>query len=440
MEKYYIKTYGCAMNYADSNNIRNIMDRAGYLESETAGGADIIIINSCSIRQQAEDKIMGWGMRIVEKNLEEKRVVITGCMASRYNRKSDELDEKYLDALKDKLKWADFIIPIERIECLPDLLAGKEIAAGCTTQSYRPLCKQSIKDNFQAMIPISAGCDNFCSYCIVPYTRGGQRNYKYDIIKENIKTALNRGYKLITLLGQNVNSWQGSIEEKECDFGDLLKKVCSIEGDFWVNFLSSNPMDWTDKLTRVVTEEDKIMKWLNLAVQSGSDSVLERMNRRYTVGRFAQIVRDIKSREPQFRVYTDIITGFSGESDKDWDSTVKLIKELDVEMVYTGKYSKREGTLAARQYEDDVSWGEKSRREKQLVNMINERRIEKNRLWTGSDVRILIQSANKGVTRFYHDVVFDGPTVDKISAGSLIGSFQKARVVDGNVKGLVVKL
>lgn len=427
--KYYVKTYGCAMNYADSNNIRNILNQCGLIETKNLQDANYLIINSCSIRKQAEDKVEGWKMKLKKKGIKPDKIILTGCMASRYNRQTNEIEQKYLQNLKKRFSWVDEIIPIEEIGKISSTLKKE-----CYDIEYKPFCNNPATDGFNAMIPISSGCDNFCSYCIVPYTRGRQANLDCGIIIDRVKLAVSKGYKLITLLGQNVNSWQNVTKEGNLDFADLLKKVCAVEGDFWVNFLSSNPMDWTDKLTETLVSEPKIMKWCNIAVQSGSDKILKKMNRKYTVKRFIEIVNSLKKRDADFRVFTDLIVGFSGESEQDWQSSLDLISKMDIEMVYSGKYSVREGTSASKYCDDDVKLSEKVGREKQLVKLVNGNRLRSHSMWAGKKMKVLIQYNNRGVSHYNHDVIFD--SVDD----GLLGSFCEVVVTDANVKGLMVKL
>lgn len=457
---YYIKTYGCAMNYADSNAIRNVLQAKDYSEVISPLKADIIILNSCSIRKQAEDKVAGWILRIKDKKYKDKKYILTGCMAVRYKRsvenfKNDgkspniddewEIDQKYVENLYKKHKWIDLILSIRDIENLPEyiekyLLKGKRPPFSdkklSTPESLNVICKNILTNEFQALIPISSGCNNFCTYCIVPYTRSRQNDYKYDIILSRVKEAISQGYKQITLLGQNINSWRDVSEGKDYDFADLLESLSKIEGEFWINFLSSNPMDWTDKLTNIVINSKKVMKWLNLAVQSGSNDVLKRMNRRYSVERFYEIVSSLKEKMPKFRVYTDAIIGFSGETEDDFKKTMNLIKKAKIEMVYTGKYSVRQGTTASKLFKDDVSLRDKIFREKMLVNYINEFRARENKKLIGKNMKILIKSVNKGITFFNHDVVFKG----RMISSDLLGCFVDCLVVDANVRGLVVKL
>ncbi|MBD3329374.1 radical SAM protein, partial [Candidatus Dojkabacteria bacterium] len=240
-------------------------------------------------------------------------------------------------------------------------------------------------------------------------------------------TSDQRGGKLITLLGQNVNSWR----EGDRDFADLLENLCSIKGDFWINFLSSNPMDFSDKLINVIGDRPEIMKWVNLAVQSGSDRILKLMNRKYTVDDFKEIALKLRERVPNFRLTTDIIVGFPGETDRDFNKSLMLVKDMELEMVYVGKYSPRPGTLSAKSLKDNIPLEVKEGREEMLKKAVNEIRRKKHKSLIGAQMKVLVTSPSHAVSYYNHDIKFQKP-VDK----GKVGKFVKDEIIDSTVSGL----
>lgn len=407
------------MNSSDSDVIRAIIESAGLKEVGKYKSADLIILNSCSIRQQAEDKLYGWGAKLkVMKN--KPIVVLTGCMAVRHRgREADKYERK----LKATVPWADFIIDIREIKNLPEKL-GLSFEA--------PEEKLNVK-NQNGLVPISSGCDNFCSYCIVPYARGGLVDFSYDQILNSVKKNIENGVSLIYLIGQNVNSWKGASNSSSKSFVDLLQDVTQLPGDFWVTFISSNPMDFTDELAEIVASNPKILKWVNLAVQSGSDRILKKMNRKYSVERFKEIAGLLRSKDSSFRLTTDIIVGFPGETEDDFTKTLELVKEMQFDMVYIGKYSPRKGTMSEL-LNDDIPLVMKKSREKQITELINDMRFKKHSELVGIEIKVLPLGRKRGFTYYNHEVIFE-----KAVSKSAVGHITTAKVIDSSMSGLVVQ-
>jgi tRNA-2-methylthio-N6-dimethylallyladenosine synthase len=394
-KSFYIKTYGCAMNYADANSIRNLLKRYGLNEVDNWKNSDIIVLVTCSIRQQAEDKVSGWGIKAHKDSFDNKTVVLTGCMAQRYNRKSDSVSKRYEHQLLERFQWITHIINIKEIDSLPELLNLDN-----NNLLENPNISYDVNNIYQGLFSTSHGCDNFCSYCIVPYARGKLINFpKKDILNE-IKEFISNGGRLITLLGQNVNSWEDNGE----NFTQLLKEIENIEGEFWINFLSSHPRDFTDELIELITTHDKFLKHCNIAVQSGSDRILKLMNRGYKAKDFIEICKKIKKLNPDFRITTDAIVGFPTETDEEFSQTSKLLKECEIEMVYIGKFSPRDGTAAAK-LEDDISLDIKKNRERELRRIVNEIRTQKHSSLVGKEIPVLMITPNKGISYFNHEVI-----------------------------------
>lgn len=392
---YYIQTYGCAMNYADANSIRNLLNNLSLKEVNNWQDADVVILVTCSVRQQAEDKVSGWGIKAKKEKFKNKTVVLTGCMALRYDRKTNQISKKYKQQILKKFDWIDHIINIREIDKLPKIL---EI------DNYNLLDTPNINydqtNKYQGLFSTSHGCDNFCSYCIVPYTRGKLINFPKEQIIDNVEKFVNNGGKLVTLLGQNVNSW----EDDNKNFTDLLREIENVKGDFWINFLSSHPRDITDELIELITTHDKFLKHCNIAVQSGSDRILKLMNRLYQADEFVNICKKIKSKNSRFRITTDAIVGFPTETEDDFLKTKGLISKCNIEMVYIGKYSPRKGTAAYR-LKDTVTLETKKKREKILRDIVNRTRLREHKKLVGEKIPVLMYTSTKGISYYNHDVL-----------------------------------
>jgi len=321
------------MNKADSERIATILEKKGYKPAENIKTTDLILVNMCSIRQSAVNRVYGLVEKI--KKLKEKKkikTILTGCILK-----------------KDTIK---FTRNFDKILKFNDL--------------YK--IKPKRQDKSIASIPISNGCNNACTYCAVPYTRGKLicRNHK-EIIKE-VKTAIKNEFKEIWLLGQNVNNYQ-SPADSEINFVKLLKMISNLPGNFIIHFLSPHPKDFTEELIDIMAESKKIAKYLNLPIQSGDNKILKKMNRPYTVEKYKNLVKKIRERMPDINLSTDIIVGFPGETKKQFENTVKLFKEIKFNMAYISKFSPRKETLAAK-LKDNVPYQEKQRRWKILNDII----------------------------------------------------------------------
>lgn len=361
--KYYIITFGCQMNQSDSERIALVLEKKGYRPASKKSEADLIVVNMCSIRQSAVDRVYGQIKNFAKlKNQNPKlKTILTGCIL-----KSDRRKFR---------KKFDSILEFRNLNILPKR-----------------------QDNSNALIPISNGCNNFCSYCVVPFTRGSLvcRSHK-DILKE-VKRAISNKAKQIWLLGQNVNDYRSPVnslvtelpkeakvkmrtEFSSINFPKLLKMVNNVSGNFRINFISPNPKDFSDELIDVMASLEKIDKYLNLPVQSGDNEILKKMRRPYTVEKYKNLVKKIRKKIPEIALSTDIIVGFPGETRKQFQNTVKLFKEIKFNMAYISKYSPRPGTIAF-QMKDNVPLEEKKRREKLLRDVLN---YEKTYCYSGAD-------------------------------------------------------
>ncbi len=355
--KYFIITYGCQMNKADSERIATSLEKKGYKPASKITEADLIVVNMCSVRQSAVDRILGISQKLNEFKLKNPKLktVLTGCIL-----KSDKsrFRERF-DAI-----W----------EGKEDLSSSSPFATARVNKDYMDILPKR-QNKSLGFIPISNGCNNFCSYCVVPFVRGPLvcRDHR-EILKEvkravnPIRNAISNGAREIWLLGQNVNDYN-SPTNSSINFPKLLKMVNEIPGGFQIRFMSPNPKNFSNELIDVMAKSKKIAKFLNLPIQSGDNKILKKMNRPYTVEQYKSLVKKIREKIPNINLTTDVIIGFPGESKSQFENTVKLFKEVKFNLAYVSKYSPRQGT-AAFKMKDNVSLEEKKRREKILREII----------------------------------------------------------------------
>ncbi len=430
LQTYYIKTYGCAMNYADSARIRGVLKDVGMQEVENFEDADVIILNSCSVRKQAEDKIRGWSIKLKGYKKNDKVVVLTGCMAVRKDRKEGS-KKNYAKEIKNKNPWVDYVLDIQDLMELPELLGVENFNR--EKKLYLDIIPE-YGNEFLVNVPISTGCNFFCSYCVVPFSRGKLEHRDYYEIMSEVEFHLKNGAKIISLVAQNANSWRGFKDDQKIDFANLLEDVASLDYDFWVSFVSSNPMDFSDRMIEVIKDNGKIMRGINIAVQSGSNRILEKMNRKYSVEEFEELVSKIKKEIPDIRLTTDIIVGFPGETRGDFQKTLDLIKKMEFQMVYVGKYSPREGTASA-DLKNDVGIEEKKRRERILKQEVNSLREKFHNDFVKKELDALIVGGRKAISYYYHEILLEEPVKEHY-----IGAFNRVLITKATLSGLVAKV
>jgi len=382
--KYFIVTYGCQMNYSDSERIAAILKSAKIMPGKSIKEADLLIINSCSVRQSAINRIYGQLINFKKMNKTGK-TILTGCIL--------ETDKK---KFKDKF---DLIIDIKELtnprnnelnkllKFINPKASEREFKAFDYTDYFK--INPQYRSNFSAYIPIMTGCNNFCSYCAVPYTRGREISRPTAEITTEVKKLVKKGYKEITLLGQNVNSYisqvpnpklqilnksqipnsKSQINTKTIKFPELLKLINDIPGDFQIRIMSPNPKNFSDELINVMAKSKRMAKYLNLPVQSGDNQILKRMNRPYKIEQYKKLVRKIREKIPNINLSTDVIVGFPGETKEQFENTAKLFKEIKFNIAYISKYSPRPGTVAFKM-NDNVPFKEKERRWEILNNII----------------------------------------------------------------------
>ena len=386
-KKYCILTYGCQMNVHDSENIAAIMEDMQYTKTDDMQDADIIIINTCAIRENAHNKVMGNLGRI--KHLKEKKDIITvfcGCMAQ---------EEGISKELTSKYKWIDIIMGTHNIHKLPIYLEKimKNKKQEINVYSIEGDVYEGIpvkrESKYKAWVNIMYGCDKFCTYCIVPYTRGKERSRKLEDIVKEVEDLVKEGYKEVTLLGQNVNAY-GKDLKLGYDMADLLESV-SKTGIPRIRFITSHPWDFTDKMIEIIAKYDNIMPYIHLPIQSGSDRVLKQMNRRYTKEEYITLFNKIKEMIPNASISTDIIVGFPNETDEDFQETLDIVNLLKFDLAYTFIYSPREGTPASK-IKDTISLETKKKRLAELNKLVNKYALLNNQKYKNKMVEVLIEA------------------------------------------------
>lgn len=385
---YFVKTYGCQMNVHDSENIKAILEQMGFKEEESMEKADLILLNTCAIRENAHNKVFGMIGRIKHMKEERPNIIagVCGCMAQ---------EEVVVNEILDKYNWLDFVFGTHNIYQLPEVLNNALNKKKIEVEVYS--CEGDIIEDmpakrdskYKAWVNIMYGCDKFCTYCIVPYTRGKQRSRRFgDIIRE-VKQLKEDGYKEVTLLGQNVNAY-GKDLNLEYDMADLLEEVAKI-GIERVRFITSHPWDFTDKMIEVIGKYPNIMPYIHLPLQSGSNKILKLMGRRYTKESYLELFKKIKETIPNVSVTTDIIVGFPGESEEDFNDTLSVVNECKYDSAFTFIFSPREGTPAANM-NDDIPLEEKEKRLYKLNDLVNKYAKEANETYKDKVVKVLLEN------------------------------------------------
>ena len=417
VKKFYIETYGCQMNVADSEVVAAIMQTTDCQLTETLEDADIVLLNTCSIRDNAEQKVQNrlkelrsCGKRKSE-NAKRKTLGVIGCMAERMGE----------GLIKD---WGvDFVAGPDAYLDIPNLLAQCELGMPAinielsTTETYREVMPARIGKHISGFVSIMRGCNNFCSYCIVPYTRGRERSRDVESILGEVRDLQSKGYKEVTLLGQNVNSYRYACvrEEKEqvITFAQLLELVAIAVPDMRIRFTTSHPKDMSDETLEVIAKYDNICKFIHLPVQSGSNKILKLMNRKYTREWYLDRIAAIRRIIPDAAIGTDVFCGFHDETIEDHEQTLSLMREVGFDTAFMFKYSERPGTHAQKHLPDNIAETEKVRRLNEIIALQNQLSLESNQKEIGKVVEVLVEGYSKrsredmyGRTSQYKTVVF----------------------------------
>ncbi len=396
MKKLYIETYGCQMNVADSEVVASVMQMAGYEPCDNADEADAVFLNTCSVRENAENKIYH---RLAELNATRKKkgsliVGVLGCMAERV--KEDLLENHH----------ADLVAGPDAYLRLPDLIAQVEAGQKAididlsTSETYRDIVPQRISGNRRSgYVSIMRGCNTFCHYCSVPYTRGRERSRDVESILREVRDLKEKGFKEVTLLGQNVNSYCARSEEggttREIRFPELLRLVARTAPEMRVRFTTSHPKDMSDATLHVIAEEPNICKQIHLPVQSGSNRILELMNRKYTREWYLERVAAIRRIVPDCGLSTDVFVGYHSETEDDHEQTLSLMREVHFDSAFMFKYSERPGTYAAKHLPDDVPEEVKLRRLNEVIQLQNDLSAQSNLRDVGKEFDVLVEGYSK---------------------------------------------
>lgn len=383
-----VVTFGCAQNENDSEKIRGLLSQLGYAMTDSLENSDIVIYNTCAIRENAELKIFGniGKLKALKAAKPDMIVAVCGCMV---------MQQHIVDKIKKSYPFVDIVFGVNNLEILP-LLMYKRYTEG-KKQILAPQEKTDIVENTpilrsgksKASISIMFGCDNFCSYCIVPYVRGRERSRKPQAIYNEFKSLIEAGYKDITLLGQNVNSYGKNLEE-EFDFSDLLQLLCTVPGEYVIHFMSSHPKDISRKLIDTIRDNLQISRQIHLPVQAGNDRVLKEMNRHYTISQYMDIINYAKEQIPGVSFSSDMIVGFPGETYEEYLDTEELVKNVRFTQLFTYIYSKRNGTKAA-DMTDNVSHKEKSQWLNRLIKIQQDIVFDHLNSFIGKEVRALVE-------------------------------------------------
>jgi len=428
MKKLFIETYGCQMNVADSEVVASIMQMAGYEVCETLEEADAVFLNTCSIRDNAEQRIWGRLENLNALRRQKKGLIIgvLGCMAERV--KDDLIANHHVNLVAGPDAYLD----------LPALVAQAERGEAAinvelsTSETYRDVIPARIcTGRVSGYVSIMRGCNNFCHYCIVPYTRGRERSRDVESILREVRDLQSRGFKEVTLLGQNVNSYK-YISEQSVDFPSLLRRVAEEVPDMRVRFTTSHPKDMSDETLHMIAEVPNICKHIHLPVQSGSSRILKLMNRKYTREWYLERVEAIRHIIPDCGLSTDIFCGYHSETEEDHQETLSLMRLCAFDSAFMFKYSERPGTYASRHLPDDIPEETKLRRLNEIIALQNELSAESNRLSIGKKYEVLVEGYSKrshdqlcGRTEQNKMVVFDKGT-------HRIGDFVRVRITDSS--------
>ena len=388
----YVRSYGCQQNVNDGEKIRGVLLDCGFGITDSAENADLILFNTCAVREHAEQRVfgnVGALKRLKEKN-PRLMIGLCGCMAQQPH---------IVEKVRSSYPYVDLVFGVDGIDTLPALIAQRLGQKKRVLQT--PVERNAVVEavpirrdsGFRAWLPIMYGCDNFCTYCIVPYVRGRERSREPAAILAEFKQLVAQGYKEITLLGQNVNSYGKGLDEK-VDFSDLLNLLCAVPGDYQIRFMTSHPKDASHKLIDTIAAQPHLCKHIHLPVQSGSDRLLQQMNRHYNVGQYKELISYAREKIPGVTFSSDIIVGFPGETEQDFEATLELVREVGYMQLFTFIYSKRTGTPAAKM-PDPTTHAEKAARMERLLRTQDEFAFAATAAMKGQTVRVLVEAAGR---------------------------------------------
>ncbi|WP_415933427.1 tRNA (N6-isopentenyl adenosine(37)-C2)-methylthiotransferase MiaB [Ruminococcus champanellensis] len=419
-----VQSFGCQLNMTDGEKLKWLLLSMGYGLTEEPEQADLILLNTCAVREHAEDRVFGHLGQLKPYKQKKPGLIIglCGCMTA---------EEPVREKLKASYPYVNLVVGTGALERLPamllEILEGKKHSVDATVQSAPSEELSQVRScSFKASVPIMYGCNNFCTYCIVPYVRGRERSRDPKVIEQQVRELVSQGCKEILLLGQNVNSYGKDLSDG-IRFPELLRRLDAIEGEYWIRFMSSHPKDATPELIDVICDSRHVEKHLHLPVQSGSDSILHAMNRCYSVEKYLETVRYARSRVPDFALTTDIIVGFPNETDEEFSATLGLLEQVGYDNVYSFIYSPRSGTKAA-QIADHTPAQVKTARMQQLLAQQRETSTRLYRRFLGRTMQVLFEGVSRKGEPWLTGKSTEGVIVEAKGDPSRIGTFADVHI------------
>ena len=432
----FVETYGCAQNENDSEHLKGMLSDMGYGFCDNAEEADLVLYNTCAVRENAELRVFGnlGALKHLKRKKPSMIIGVCGCMIQQ---------EHIAEQIKKKYKHVDLVFGTHVVYRFPQLL-NEVLADGRVIDIEDSEGRifegvTSVRDGLPlAKIPIMYGCNNFCTYCIVPYVRGRERSRSLKNILNEVREVAEQGYKEVMLLGQNVNSYGKDLEDG-LNFAQLLSEVCKIDGIERIRFMTSHPKDISDELIDVMASEPKICKQLHLPIQCGSDRILKKMNRSYTREKYLEIVRKVREKMPDIVLTSDVIVGFPGETNEDFEETMSVLEQVEYDMIFSFIYSKRKGTPAA-EMEDCLTDAEKHSNFDRMVAFQNEISKRKNDAYFGRCEKILVEGPSKTNPEFLCGRTDGGKIVNFRGDGALVGKIVDVKITEVKTWSLIGEL
>lgn len=422
-KKYFVRTYGCQMNEHDGERVKGVLSKEGMIETENIEEASVIILNTCAIRENAHDKVFGF-LGLVKKLKETHDILlgICGCMAQ---------EESVVNEIMSKYKYVDFVFGTHNLNNMINVINERINSGKQNIEVYSELgsiCEgipEKRESKYSAWVDIQLGCDKFCTYCIVPYTRGTQRSRKKENVIEEVEKLKNEGYLEVTLLGQNVNAYGKDLYENYT-LANLLEDVSKTEIPR-IRFVTSHPWDFTDEMIEVIKKYDNVMPYVHLPIQSGSDIILKLMGRKYTIDEYLKLYNKIRKEVKGVSITTDIIVGFPGETEEDFEETLKIVNECKFDGAFTFAFSPREGTPAAK-LKDNTTIEEKNERLHRLNEIVNKYSNEANQKMVGKIEKCLVTGISEKDSSKYMGYTENMKLVNIISNENIIGQIVNVKI------------
>lgn len=423
---YYIDTMGCQMNENDSLKYAGIFENMGFKKSESEDDANIVLFNTCCVRENAENTLFGrlGFLKNRKSNKKDFYIVVVGCMTQQ---------KHIIEKIINSYNWVDVVLGTNSMQKLPRKLYNAMFNKKDKIEYY-DIDNEIIEgvpvvynDKYKASVSIIYGCNNFCSYCIVPYVRGREHSRKIQDIVNDVEELAQKGYKEIMLLGQNVNSYGNDLKD-ETNFPKLLREIEKIDGIEIIRFMSPHPKDFSDELIDTIAKSKKIARQIHLPLQSGSTRILKEMNRKYTKEDYLKIVEKLKKADSNISFSTDIIVGFPGETREDFEETLDVVRKVEYDQIYMFIYSKREGTVAAN-IKDDTKYEEKVDRLEELKHIYESNLPKLNKKYIGTIQKVLVEGKSKNNDKLYTGRTSSNKTVIFEADDSYIGTIQKIKII-----------